>query len=181
MSKLISIVGIADKRTVVYPLLYCINVLGSGALFTDETEYRRLIDGKKNGEIGNISLETELHEDLDKYVQAYKYCDYIVEVNDSEEPLFEADSVIKVICDGGAAVAENTIRIGYEPSAKKEKAIILSQDIMQSIYKIESSRKLLRIKSSGLQKTLLPLFAEIFNRTEKNTLKLFNYKEGRKK
>ncbi len=175
----IGITGIADKRPVVYPLLYVANMLGSVLLVTHDTDYRRLIGGKIYGDIGNVTVQTlpSSHRGVEG-IDDYNDYDYVISVSCDELPVASADYTISVLTDGEKHV-KNSVRIGYEAPASKEKAIILNDKLYKDLYKIELEKRLVPIKIPSLTNILSSIFAPIFGRSEKEMKKLLLYKGGK--
>lgn len=68
----ILITGTADKRSIVYPLLYTLNFLGNTLLLTNDTAYRRLLpEGAVTGEIGNVYIDatTRVEPEIEGYYE----------------------------------------------------------------------------------------------------------------
>lgn len=169
----ISIIGTADKRSIVYPLLYAANVLGSVLLVTDDTDFRRLIGGAIHGEIANTTIYTDYTENKKTYAELTEQgYDFLIGVSSTKKPLIASENVIKVIRDNDAA-DEATIRIGFSPS-KEKNCIIQTDNISRSLYEIEINERLKPIKA--LIKPLAPVFAPFFHCTVKEMERLMTYK-----
>ncbi len=178
MSKKISITGTADKRFVVYPLLYAANVLGSAAVLTDDSSFRRLINGKKCGEISNTYIDTAYQNQISLPAN-YSAYDYIIGVSCDETPVIDSEITIETVRDGEELNTDNSVRIGYAP-AKKEKAIIINHTLCAALYKMETESRLFPLNSTQVNKTLSALFVSVFERNEKEIIRLLKYKGGKR-
>lgn len=177
----ILITGKADKRPIVYPLLYSLNLLGSTLFLTNNTAYRRLLNTTTD-EIGNTCIEitsggNEILEEFYKVLSP----DYEHTVIDTfeETALSENGVNINVIRDGEESKKGLFIRVGYEPPKEKEFFIPLNDSLYRQIYKIELNSRFAPIKDPQTLKTLTSVFAPIFGKSEKDMKKLLLYKGGR--
>lgn len=182
----ISITGTADKRPIVYPLLYVLNILGSTLFLTNDTDYRRLMAGTEKGEIGNIYLNASARMNdgiINRYEKMSKDFEHCVIVSFEETGLFE--NKINVIRDGEETEKGVYIRVGYSvPKAeaaprKKEFFIPQNDSLFRQLYQIELSSRFTPIKDTQALKALSSVFAPMFGKTEKEMRKLLLYKGGR--
>lgn len=139
-----------------------------------------MINGQPRGEIGNTSVDTVYQRKI-RLPDEYLSFNYVIGVSCSETPMLDADINITVVNDEENTEDKNFVRIGYFPS-EKEKAIILNQQINEVLYKMETQGRLLPVNSPALNKTLSALFMPVFQRSEKEIMKLLKYrvKGGRK-
>lgn len=171
---IISIKGIADKRSVVYPLLYAANVIGSVALLTDDTDFRRLIGGKIHGEIANTTIITDYSKNEKTYAELTEQgYDFIIGVSSTENQIISAEDTITVIRDNGEVPDETSVRVGFTPT-KEKNVIILTDKLLRELNEIEINEQLKPMKATI--KILAPVFAPIFHLSVKETERLMTYK-----
>lgn len=129
----ILLTGTADKRPIVYPLLYTLNFLGSTALITADTQYRRLLTNcDASGEIHNVGINTiisalgnEIFDIGERFHRLSGFYEHfvIISFGDISIPYFITDCKIRVIRDGETVIADdadNTDSTGGADSEKSE-------------------------------------------------------------
>lgn len=182
----ILITGTADKRPIVYPLLYCLNFLGSTAFLTNDTIFRRLLpDGTEAGTIGNTHIDTSARF-VSEILQIYEFMkqdfEHFVIVSFEDCSLFEEQ--IRAVRDGeangeGMGLPQQQIRIGYEAPKVKENFILLNDALFRYLYQAEINERFTPFKNSQVLNVLSTVFAPIFNKNVKDMKKLLLYKGGR--
>lgn len=177
----ILITGTADKRPIVYPLLYTLNFLGRTILLTDDTSFRRLLPGcRESGDLGNIHIDTVSLSSA----SSEEFCKKIAEEFEHRvivtfgTPTVAAHT-LHVIRDEEEPTAPAYIRVGYAQPKARESFISLTESLLKQIDQIERTSRLAPPKDAKTLKVLAQTFAPIFDKSPKEMKKLLTYKGGK--
>ena len=188
------ILGLADKRPVVYPLLYVLSLSGSVLFISDDGAYRRLLTEYTNkGNIGNVLVYTNhtINGEVLKR-DGVNPGDYDHVVYALMDGVFEKDG-LNIYTQQDASPfrqahplddteqIENfqTVRIGFEaPSEKGAFFIPISEPLLRELHKVENHCRLSPPKNAKAVAVLSALFAPAFGKTEKEMRKYLCYKGG---
>ena len=178
----ISLRGGADKRPIVYPLLYILNQLGGALLVTEDGAYRRLLQsgGVRTGSVGNVRIYSHGHidrEELERYECNPEHFRYMVS-DRLETVMKDSDRVITVQRDGDIEPVDESskyyIRVGFNaPKDKNLSFVKLDISIYKWLYHIESVHRLDLPRDKGFLKPLTGLFADMLDLSPKAIEKLY--------
>lgn len=165
--------GYADKRPIVYPLLYSLNQIGRTVLITDDTSYRRLIPlGNDKGDIGNVTILTvsqEFYTDKDKMKAIKKDYENVVCSVMAGKPLLDGLKIY-ALCDNSLInpapeILEgyNVISVGFTPPKNKNTAYIpVTVGLMKELNKIERDCILFPVTDGKVLNVIAPVLAPFF-------------------
>lgn len=179
---ILSVYGIADKRSVAYPLIYALNVLGRVIVLTDDTSFKRLTAGESSGDLNNGTLLILPTEELtDARVQGYLVDGYdnAVVVSCGNSSALAGSEYIHVLRENEPA-EDNSVRVVYAGS-KDKKSILQTGALLKELDAMEQAQLIKPMRSTA--KILAPIFAPLLSRTAKETYKLlvYKFKKGAKK
>lgn len=193
MSIKIALVGAADKRAIVYPLLRLANILGHTELISDDHAYRRLLrDHSKIGDIGNVAVRivegtTDIEsntENRDPEVTVYAFTDIV-----------PSDSTYVIRCNytndsmGDIQEAPETtlpsVAVKVELFGSKDKLSISLAESLEYIYSVEARKEIVQLKNRKLQRQLAFILKDPLGKTQKQITQLLarkdSWKQRRKK
>ena len=181
----IQIHGLGEKRAVVYPLLYLLNQLDGAQLITDDTAYRRLVPSGVSS-IGNIAVSIcaggigeafPAGERTGEYAVTVFDCGgHAVEMGEGDETIW----VKRAKENGDAPVhAYRVACVDFERPSGQSKApfVSLSLPLLRRYHRMEAIGRLEAVPDKASVRALAPMFAEIFNLSEK-TVKFMLTKGG---
>lgn len=187
------ILGIADKRPILYPLLHILDLLGGALLVTDDGAYRRLLTERgRMGGIGNIFVYSgadvsnkELRRnEIDP--AGFEHTVYAL-LDDTAVP--ESGFTIYARQDGSPFADPHplddrdesqtfkVVHVGFEaPKEKGTSYIPINDALLKELHTVENLCQLKATKNQKLISVLAPLFAQCLGRDEKSVRKLLGYK-----
>jgi hypothetical protein len=187
-----NIVGLADKRPIIYPLLYVLNLTGHTLLVTDDGAYRRLLaDNGKTGYIGNIHIYMNgriSDEILNRSkIDPCSYENVVYALLDSNSD--ESGFTIYTKQDGSPFREEHpldttiqtmdfkTVHIGFKaPTEKGVLFISLNEALLRELHVVENLCMLSPPKNAKVINVLSELLAPMFSCDKKAMRKKLRYK-----
>lgn len=188
------ILGAADKRPIVYPLLYVLNLMGDTLLATDDGAYRRLMpDCWSMGHIGNVFVYTSA--EINGEVMSrdgiapgdYEHVVYPLLDDNGERgelTIYTKQDVSHFRdthpLDAAVQTPEfQTVHIGF--TAPKEKGALfipMTDSVLKECHEVENRCHLNPVKNPKTLNVLSKVLAPAFGRDEKAMRKLLGYKGG---
>ena len=188
------ILGLADKRPIIYPLLYVLSMSGNTLFVSDDGAYRRLLPKHERlGHMGNVMVFTnadingEVLKQENINTRDYDHIVYAL-LDDTEgkdgltiyakqdgSPFRQAHPL-----DGAEQTQDfKTVHIGFKaPSEKGAFFIPITESLMKECHAVENLCRLSPPKNAKVINVLSSLLAPSFGKPEKVMRKLLTYKGG---
>ena len=189
------ILGLADKRPILYPLLYILSMSGNTLFASDDGAYRRLLsDHGKKGYIGNVHvyINTDINgETMERDKINPGFYDHTVYAllddlggKDGLTIYTKQDGSpfreIHPLDDAAQTQDFKTVHIGFKAPAEKGAFYIpLTESLMKECHNVENLCRLQPTKNPKVIAVLSSLLAPAFSKSEKEMRKLLAYKGGR--
>jgi hypothetical protein len=186
--------GLADKRPIIYPLLYVLSLSGNTLFVSDDGAYRRLLPNYgRMGHIGNVHVftNTEINGEVLKQegINTRDYDHVVYALLDN----IEGKNGLIVYAKQDGSPFKNThpldgkpqtndykiVHIGFKaPTEKGAFYIPITESLLKECHVVENLCRLSPPKNTKVIDIMASLLAPGFSKTEKEMRKLLTYKGG---